>query len=68
MSNYFSMGIDSRIGLGFDKRRTKSKCCNKCVYGLEGFKKMFCLRSPKVNQYVTEFFSEETEERVFTSE
>ena len=32
MSNYFSIGLDARIGLGFDKRRTSTKCCNKVVY------------------------------------
>ena len=42
MSNYFSIGLDARIGLGFDKRRTSTKCCNKVVYCWEGFKKMCC--------------------------
>jgi diacylglycerol kinase (ATP) len=42
MCNYFSIGIESRVGLGFDKKRTKSAACNKVCYGLEGLKKMFC--------------------------
>ena len=37
--NYFSVGVDGRIGLGFDRNRTKSACCNKTVYACEGFKK-----------------------------
>lgn len=41
MSNYFSIGIDARIGYGFDKRRTASRHKNKCFYCWEGFKKMF---------------------------
>lgn len=41
MSNYFSIGIDARIGLGFDKHRTKSQLGNKCVYCWEGMKKLF---------------------------
>lgn len=41
MCNYFSFGVDSRIGYGFDKHRTKYVCGNKCVYCWEGFKKMF---------------------------
>jgi diacylglycerol kinase (ATP) len=41
MCNYFSIGIESRIGLGFDKKRTASVCCNKFFYFTEGLKKMF---------------------------
>lgn len=32
MCNYFSIGIESRIGMGFDKKRTGSACCNKTKY------------------------------------
>jgi len=42
MSNYFSVGVDARVGVGFDKKRTKKKCCNKCMYFWEGLKKMCC--------------------------
>lgn len=45
LSNYFSLGVDARIGYGFDKKRTQSACCNKCVYFCEGIKKM-CLSNP----------------------
>lgn len=48
ITNYFSFGVDARIGYGFDKRRTSSVCCNKCVYCLEGFKKQF-IRNPQTN-------------------
>jgi hypothetical protein len=41
-SNYFSFGLDARSGLGFDKLRTKTACCNKVMYGWVGFKKMCC--------------------------
>lgn len=41
MCNYFSIGVESRIGLGFDRKRTKSAFLNKVVYCWEGFKKMF---------------------------
>ncbi|CAK61805.1 unnamed protein product (macronuclear) [Paramecium tetraurelia] len=51
MINYFSIGVDARIGFGFDKYRTSNQCCNKCVYCWEGFKKMF-LNTPKVNQSI----------------
>ena len=45
MSNYFSVGIESRIGLGFEKSRTNHYVKNKCVYGWEGVKKMCCCSS-----------------------
>lgn len=41
--NYCSLGIDARIGLGFDKRRTKSRFFNKAVYACEGVKKLCCV-------------------------
>lgn len=39
LSNYCSIGIDARIGLGFDKSRSKNRIINKIVYAWEGFKK-----------------------------
>lgn len=48
MCNYFSFGVDARIGYGFDKKRTSSAFCNKIVYCCEGFKKMF-LSNPTTN-------------------
>lgn len=46
-----SIGVDGRIGLGFDKHRTKYAFCNKAVYCWEGFKKLF-LKTLKVNTVV----------------
>ena len=37
--NYMSIGMDARIGLGFEKKRTKSTFYNKVRYAWEGFKK-----------------------------
>ncbi|KAL4493099.1 hypothetical protein ABPG72_003184 [Tetrahymena utriculariae] len=48
MSNYMSVGVDARIGLGFDRHRTQSQLGNKCVYCWEGFKKMF-MKTSKMN-------------------
>ncbi len=45
------MGIDARIGLGFDRNRTQSALRNKCVYCWEGFKKLF-LQMQKMNQVI----------------
>ena len=54
MSNYASIGIDARIGLGFDRNRTNSKCCNKCVYCWEGFKKIF-LKTKSIDEVIEGF-------------
>lgn len=51
MSNYCSVGVDARIGYGFDKHRTQSKHINKICYCLEGLKKMF-IRTKKINEVV----------------
>lgn len=47
MCNYFSVGIESRIGLGFDKKRTTSTIGNKIRYGIEGIKKLFT-KTPRI--------------------
>ena len=41
MSNYFSIGVESRIGMAFDSKRTGSQTINKGIYALEGLKNMF---------------------------
>lgn len=54
MCNYFSVGVESRIGLGFDKKRTANAVCNKIVYGWEGMKKLFCCcqSTPRVREVI----------------
>ncbi|VWU49172.1 diacylglycerol kinase, putative [Hepatocystis sp. ex Piliocolobus tephrosceles] len=49
MSNYFSIGIDSRIGRGFEKRRKKNEFCNKFIYLLEGCKKVSFKKNTPIN-------------------
>mmetsp|Transcript_44892 Transcript_44892/g.106530 ORF Transcript_44892/g.106530 Transcript_44892/m.106530 type:complete len:417 (+) Transcript_44892:85-1335(+) len=39
--NYFSVGMESRAGIFFDKKRTKSQLANLGVYALAGAKTMF---------------------------
>ena len=51
MCNYFSIGIESRIGLGFDKNRTTSTFLNKMRYGIEGVKKMFT-STPRIGDLI----------------
>ncbi|KAF4704226.1 hypothetical protein FOZ62_028833, partial [Perkinsus olseni] len=50
MCNYFSTGVESRLGLGFDRNRKKSQFANKLVYGVEGTKKMLFKKTAKINQ------------------
>eukprot|EP00357_Protocruzia_adherens_P006901 CAMPEP_0115037416 /NCGR_PEP_ID=MMETSP0216-20121206/42790_1 /TAXON_ID=223996 /ORGANISM="Protocruzia adherens, Strain Boccale" /LENGTH=516 /DNA_ID=CAMNT_0002417601 /DNA_START=314 /DNA_END=1864 /DNA_ORIENTATION=- len=52
MCNYISLGIDARIGYGFDKNRTTSALCNKGVYAWEGLKKMCCTSSQHVGDFL----------------
>ena len=55
MSNYFSLGVDARIGLGFDKARTRSQVRNKMVYAWEGFKKLCCLPVTELQDFLHRF-------------
>ena len=50
--NYFSTGVESRIGFGFDKKRTRSQILNKFFYGTESVKKLFFKRHGRINDYV----------------
>lgn len=54
MCNYFSIGVESRIGLGFDKKRTRNAFCNKTRYFTEGVKKMFgcCTKTLKIKEII----------------
>ncbi|KAF4689910.1 hypothetical protein FOZ60_001012 [Perkinsus olseni] len=47
--NYFSVGVESRVGLGFDKHRTKSQLLNKAVYVVEGTKKITFTHTPRIS-------------------
>ena len=40
---------------GFSKKRTQSRCCNKCVYFWEGCKKSCCLKSVTVTGFLDSF-------------
>ena len=41
MSNYCSFGLDAKIGLNFELKRTKSRFRNKLIYGIEGVRRFF---------------------------
>lgn len=57
MSNYFSMGVESRIGIGFDRHRTKSKFWNKYQYVKEGIKKSIFKKTPLVDDVAASMVS-----------
>lgn len=52
MCNYFSLGVESRIGIGFDKGRSNNAVKNKMVYTKEGLKKSLFTNTLKVNEIV----------------
>ena len=42
MISYFSMGEDARVGTGFEKNRTKYRCCNNLTYISVALWNTFC--------------------------
>jgi diacylglycerol kinase (ATP) len=70
MCNYFSLGVESRVGLGFEKSRTGNAVCNKIVYFYEGLKKMCCKKTLRIKDaldYVTVKSFNGDEEIIFAS-
>jgi len=54
MINYFSVGQESKVGLDFDKHRTKSQTCNLLVYACSGFsQEMKCTSIQHVSDLVS---------------
>ena len=61
-----SIGYDARVGYGFDKSRSSSRCFNKCIYLWEGLKKNLCTKSTNINSVIEKF--EELDEEIFEEE
>lgn len=40
MCNYLSFGVDARIGMRYERKRTRKRCCNKCCVFWEGVKRL----------------------------
>lgn len=53
--NYLSLGYDARVGFGFEKSRSGSRCCNKCIYFWEGMKKNCCRKTVKLDSFLESF-------------
>ena len=53
--NYVSLGYDARVGYNFDSKRTSSRNRNKCVYFIEGLKKICCQKTVSVQKFIDTF-------------
>ena len=55
--SYFSLGYDSRIGFDISRKKyNKSKLCYCTCFFWEAFKKNFCTKSLKLNQYLDSLY------------
>jgi len=50
--NYMGIGLDARVGIGFDKSRQKNRLLNKVVYGWEGAKKLLFKKKGVISHIV----------------
>jgi len=57
----FSLGLDARVGYGFDKKKSNNSCFNKLLYCWESVKKLLCLKTMSLNKYIDVFLSDEKE-------
>lgn len=53
--NYFSIGIDARIGFGSKKHKSKYRCCNWLSYLWESCKKKCFRKTMKLNEIIDSF-------------
>ena len=60
--NYFSMGIDARIGYGAKKHKSKYRCCNFLRYLWESCKKKCFRKTMKLNEIIDSFMIMNKEE------
>jgi len=52
--NYFSIGQESKVGVEFDKHRTKSQSCNLFVYAWQGItQEMDCMNQQRVGDLIS---------------
>jgi hypothetical protein len=49
------LGFDARVGFGFDKSRSNSRCWNKVIYAWEGLKKNCCTKTASMNSIIDTF-------------
>ena len=53
--NYISLGYDARVGYNFDPKRASSRNVNKCIYFLEGLKKLCCQKTNSIQAFIDTF-------------
>ena len=66
--NYISFGYDARVGYNFDPKRSFSRNVNKCIYFLEGFKKLFCQKTISVQKFIDTITVYDSEENSINQE
>jgi diacylglycerol kinase (ATP) len=66
--NYFSLGYDARVGFGFEKKRSGSRCWNKCIYFWEGLKKNCCRKTIPLTSFINSFQVLETKKKIISDE
>ena len=66
--NYVSLGYDARVGYNFDSKRSKSRNMNKCIYFLEGLKKICCRKTSSINYFIDNFTVYDSEENSINQE
>ena len=66
--NYVSLGYDARVGYNFDSKRSKSRNMNKCIYFLEGLKKICCRKTVPVSGFIENFTVYDSEENSVNQE
>ena len=50
--NYVSLGYDARVGYNIDPKRSTGRNLNKCIYFIEGAKKMFCRKTNSIQKFI----------------
>lgn len=59
MCHSFSFGLDARVGINFERKRTRSRIWNQVRYGWEGFKRVFwwwcSRRTLKIGEILSQF-------------
>jgi len=63
--SYFSLGYDARVGFGFEKSRTQSRCCNHCLFFWENCKKSCCRSTINLDGFIDSFYTVKVENSAY---
>jgi hypothetical protein len=62
--SYFSLGYEARVGFGFKKHKTTSRCKNFMSYLWEASKKLCCRKTLKVKGFLDSFYTVKMEDNL----